>query len=165
MYWRLLARTVEYWHILARTGAYWPGTKRTKGTIGKNEDFRTFSKSAEMKKEKVKWRSPLASPGALKMKRVLYVPTIFHQKIPHLAFEALWSLFICYPSNTTFRLILSVRFDWKYLQYSHLSFQMWKLQDIYVIQILREINFGESRSFKTGFWHFWGSEFWLFGKF
>ena len=117
-------------------------------------------------KRRILWDTITQKSGKnTKIKCVLCVPTIFHQKIPHLAFEALWSLFICYPSNTTFRLILSVRFDWKYLQYSHLSFQMWKLQDIYVIQILREINFGESRSFKTGFWHFWGSEFWLFGKF
>ena len=35
---------------------------------------------------------------------------------------------------------------------------MWKLQDFSVIQILREINFGENRSAKTaGFGHFRGS--------
>ena len=33
----------NFWRILARTGK---GTMGTKGTIGKNEDFRTLSKSA-----------------------------------------------------------------------------------------------------------------------
>ena len=44
-----MARTGAYWHVLARIGK---GTKRTKGTIGKNEDFRTFSKSADEGEEK-----------------------------------------------------------------------------------------------------------------
>ena len=38
-----MARTGAYWHVLARTGK---GTMGTKGNIGKNEDFRTLSKSA-----------------------------------------------------------------------------------------------------------------------
>ena len=48
-YWRVLARTCAYWHLLAHTGK---GTKRTKGTIGKNEDFRTFSKRVRRKRKK-----------------------------------------------------------------------------------------------------------------
>ena len=38
-----------YWHVLAHTGK---GTKRTKGTIGKNEDFRTFSKRVRRRRRK-----------------------------------------------------------------------------------------------------------------
>ena len=43
---------------------------------------------------------------------------------------------------------------------------MWKFQDFSVIQILREINFGESRSSKNAvFAIFRGSEFSYFGNF
>ena len=41
-----MARTGAKWRVLSRTG------KGTKGTIGKNEDFRTFSKSADEGEEK-----------------------------------------------------------------------------------------------------------------
>ena len=76
----------------------------------------------------------------------------------------IWLLRHCYPSNITYKFqpVLSVRFDWKYLQYVlTLVFRrlltVWKLLDFYVIQILREIKFGEfkrsknskNRSFKT----------------
>ena len=44
-----MARTGAHWHLL--TGK---GTKRTKGTIGKNEDFRTFSKRVRRRRKKVK---------------------------------------------------------------------------------------------------------------
>ena len=39
------------WHVLAHTGK---GTKRTKGTIGKNEDFRTFSKRVRRRRRRKK---------------------------------------------------------------------------------------------------------------
>ena len=48
-YWRVLAHTGAYWRVLACTGK---GTKRTKGTIRKNEDFRTFSKRVSRRRRK-----------------------------------------------------------------------------------------------------------------
>ena len=43
---------------------------------------------------------------------------------------------------------------------------MWKIQEFSVIQILREINFGDSRSAETAFFgNFKGSDFSNFGKF
>ena len=43
---------------------------------------------------------------------------------------------------------------------------MWKFQDFCITQILREINFVDSRSAKTAiFCHFWALEFSSFGKF
>ena len=39
------------WNVLARTGK---GTKRTKGTIGKNEDFRTFCKRVRRRRRRKK---------------------------------------------------------------------------------------------------------------
>ena len=45
---------------------------------------------------------------------------------------------------------------------------MWKMQYFSVIQILREINFHQSRSSQTANWHFGnfrGSEILVFGKF
>ena len=91
------------------------------------------------------------------MKRVLYVP--FFIKKFHI-----WLLRHGYPSNITYKFqpVLSVRFDWKYLQYVlTLVFRrlltVWKLLDFYVIQILREIKFGESRSFKTAVFALYGT--------
>ena len=43
---------------------------------------------------------------------------------------------------------------------------MWKFHDFSVIQILREINLGQSKSCKNAiFAHFWYSEFYQFCKF
>ena len=75
----------------------------------------------------------------------------------------IWLLRHGYPSNITYKFqpVLSVRFDWKYLQYVlTLVFRrlltVWKLLDFYVIQILREITFGESKSFKTAVFAIFG---------
>ena len=42
---------------------------------------------------------------------------------------------------------------------------MWKFQDFSVIQILREINCGQSRSSKTVFCHFWPLSFCIWVNF
>ena len=66
---------------------------------------------------------------------------------------------------------LQVRWSEEKYQYSGYqkkwdSFTVWKFQDFSVIQILLEIDFGESGSSKNAvFAIFWGSEFWIFGKF
>ena len=44
-FWYVLARTGAYWRVLARTGVYWRVLGR--GPRANNEDFRTFSKSAD----------------------------------------------------------------------------------------------------------------------